>query len=136
MTTLAVTFADAETACKDYLKAELAARAESATVGVGLPGTWTTSSPTHVSVEMDGTPLLTYPVVARATVRVTAWASSRTEAKRVVGLCMGLLLAHPGSDDLWSITPLTGVLPARDPDNGAPIASVTVRASVRPTVVT
>lgn len=135
MTTLAVTFADAERSCVDYLTTALAAQDETVTVGTELPSDWTIADTRHVGVEVDGTPSLTYPIVARATVRVTAWTSGRTESKRLAGLCMALLLSHPGDDDLWSTSPLTGVLPARDPDNGAPIASVTVRANARPTVL-
>jgi hypothetical protein len=135
VTTLAVEFADAEVACVDYLTEQLTDRGETVTVGVGLRGSWTKAAAPHVGVEVDGTLVRDYPIVGRATVRVTVWSSGNTTSKRLAGLCMALLLSHPGDDDLWSVSPLTGVLPARDPDNSAPIASITVRANCRPTVV-
>lgn len=127
-----VVFADPERLIIDYLRTSLAARGQSPTVGVGLPAGWTVRAGHHVAVASDGTPSVTYPVTVGAMVRVTTWAESTTAAKTLASLCMGLLLAHPGDEDVDSVTAMTGVLPARDPDNGAPIASVTVRANLRP----
>jgi len=126
---------DAERLAIDYLAAALAARSVTATVGVDIPTTWTTTSTQHVQVALDGTPSLEYPVLARATVRLTAWASTTTVAKSLVSLAQGLMCSHPGSPTIASVQPLTGVLPTRDPDSGAQLASVTVRVNLRMTVL-
>ncbi|MGV8972249.1 MAG: hypothetical protein ACOH10_07990 [Rhodoglobus sp.] len=121
---------DAERLAVDYLTLTLAGRAQDATVGVNLPSAWTSTTKPHVQVALDGTPEVAYPILCAATLRITAWAGSTTTAKALAGLCMGLLLAHPGSREIGSVRPLTGVLPARDPDTGAQLASVTVRANL------
>ncbi len=127
-----VRFSDVEHFAVDYLTAGLAAHGEDVTVGVDLPADWTPADVPHVAVSHDGTPGLTYPVLAAATLRVTCWAGSTTAAKALAGLCLALLAAYPGGEPVYGINPLTGVLPARDPDNGAPIASVTVRVNAKP----
>lgn len=134
MKPLAVT-ADPERLCVDYLSAALAGRGETATVSIGLPSTWTTRSGSHIGVALDGTPTIDYPALSAATIRGTAWAASTTEAKRLAQLAMVLLLTHPGSPAVFSVNPLTGLLPALDPDNGAPIASFTVRLNLAFTVL-
>ena len=126
---------DAERLTIDYLRPALAARSVTATVGVDIPTTWTTTSTQHVQVALDGTPSLEYPILARATVRLTAWAPSTTAAKALVSLAQGLMCAHPGDASVASVQALTGVLPTRDPDSGAQLASVTVRLNLRMTVL-
>lgn len=130
-----VAFPDAERLAVDYLTDALADRDEDVTVGVDLPATWTTASKNHVQVALDGTPIVTYPALAKATVRVTAWSGAATQAKALAGLAMSLLLTHPGSSDIASVRPLTGVLPARDPDSGAQLASITVQVNLRSTAL-
>ena len=122
---------DAERIVVDYLTIALAARSITATVGVDLPVTWDATSVQHVQVALDGTPSLRYPVLARATVRLTAWASTTTAAKSLASLAQGLLCSHPGSTAIGSVQALTGVLPARDPSTGAQLASVTCRVNLR-----
>lgn len=124
----------AEAAAVDYLTAALSARGESATVGVNLPGGWSTASPVHVAPASDGIPGYTYPVSASALVRVTVWAASTTAAQRLAALCLALLMAHPGDQNVDSVSDPIGPTPARDPDNGAPIATFTVQVHLRPTV--
>lgn len=126
---------DAERVTIDILTAALAARSVTATVGVNIPTTWTTASTQHLQVALDGTPSLQYPILARATVRLTAWASSTTAAKALVSLAQGLMCSHPGDVSVSSVQALTGVLPARDPDSGAQLASVTVRVNLLMTVL-
>lgn len=114
----------------DYLKAELAARLEDVTVGVDLPASWVIGTKAHIQVALDGTPIAD-PPLWRATLRVTAWHSSTTTAKRLASLCEGLLLAHPGSPSWAGCRPGTGLLPARDPATKAALASITVLAKLR-----
>lgn len=126
---------DAERVVIDYLTAALAARSQDVTVGVNIPTTWTTATKPHVQVGWDGTPEVTYPVLWRCSVRVTAWSSSTTTAKALAALAHGLLLSHPGSAEVGSIRPGTGVLPTKDPDTGAQLASVSVQVNLRGSVL-
>ena len=126
---------DAERLTIDYLTAALAARSVTATVGVDIPTTWSTTSTQHLQVALDGTPSLEYPILARATVRLTAWASSTTAAKSLVSLAQGLMCSHPGDASAASVQALTGVLPTRDPVSGAQLATCTVRVNLRMSVL-
>ena len=128
---LAVTFPDAELVTKNLLRDLMALHEPEVTVAVGVPTDWTPASPAHLQVVWDGTPLRTHPVIAHATVRVVARATTTSEAKRLAGLAEGLLLAHGGGDGIASIRPLAGVLAARDPETRAELASISVRVTVR-----
>lgn len=127
---------DAERIVVDYLTTALAARGQDVTVGVSIPITWSPlpisqgGSKPHVQVGHDGTPSGRYPITAKATVRLTAWASSTTAAKTLAGLVQGLLLIHPGGGGVGSTQFLTGNLPARDPSTGAQLASNTTRINL------
>lgn len=104
-----------------------------ATVGVGVPTSWTAGSGPHIQVALDGTPVVVSPIYVRATIRVTVWDDQITEAKALAGHLQGLMHAHMGGYDITAIQPLTGTFPARDPDTGAELASFTVAAAVRST---
>jgi hypothetical protein len=121
---------DAERVTIDYLTAALAARSQDVTVGVDIPTTWTTATKPHVQIGWDGTPEVQYPILWRASVRITAWSSSTTTAKALAALCEALMCSHPGSAQVASVQSLTGVLPTRDPDTGAQLASVSVRVNL------
>jgi hypothetical protein len=127
--------ADAEHVIVDYLTEQLAARGQDATVGVAIPATWEPGHPAHVQVGHDGTPTVEYQVLFRASVRVTCWATSTTDAKDLAALCQALLLGHPGDRDVASIRSLTGILPTRDPDTGAQLATIAVQVNLRGTVL-
>jgi hypothetical protein len=122
---------DAEHVVVDYLTAQLAARSSTATVGVNVPSDWTPGRPAHVQVAHDGTPVVEYPALFRASVRVTCWDEATTDAKALASLCLAVLLAHPGDRSVGSIRPLTGVLPARDPDTSAQLATIAVQVNLR-----
>ena len=121
---------DAERLVIDYLTAALAARSVAAGVGVDLPATWAPTSVQYVQVALDGTPIIQYPVLARAAVRLTAWAANATASKALASLVQGLLCSHPGSASIGSVQALTGVFPARDFATGAQLASVTCRVNL------
>lgn len=132
---LAVTYGDVERLVVDHLATVLAGRLPAgATIGVGVPSGWVPASPLHVQVVWDGTPTRTHPIVINATVRVVVRAASTTLAKQYALLIEGLLLAG-GWPDSFSVQPLTGVLPAGDPDTNAQLASFTVRVTVRSTPI-
>lgn len=126
---------DAERVAVDILAAALTARVQDVTVGVNVPATWAVGTRPHVQVALDGTPGVTYPILWTATVRVTVWHSSTTTAKALAALCQALLCSYGGSQAVASVQPLTGVLPARDPDTSAQLASVTVRLNLLGSVV-
>lgn len=121
-----VTYPDVERLVRDYLAARL-----DASVGVGVPATWTAQSGPHVQVALDGSFLRDHPAAAHCTVRLVAWAASTTAAKALVQEAQGWLLAHPGGGGIATTRPLTGLIPGRDSRTGAEIASVTVRVTIR-----
>lgn len=126
---------DAERVTVDILTAALASRGQDVTVGVNVPPTWAKGTKPHVQVALDGTPGLTYPIMWNATVRVTCWHESTTTAKALAALSQALLCSFGGSRTVASVQPLTGVLPALDPDTGAQLASTTCRLNLLGTVV-
>lgn len=139
---LLAVFGDAEREARDYLHERLttgplAARDEvaGAGVGIGLPGDYDpkrASTKAYVGVSADGSTDVLYGVREHVTLRLVVWARSRTQAKALAQLVQALMLTHPGTGSvLAGCVELTGVTPGRDPDNGAPIASCTVRARVR-----
>lgn len=128
MAKTAVTYPDPERVVKDYLDPLIA----DATVGIGVPSSWTSASGEHLQVAADGSFLSgTHPVYTEATVRLVAWSDSPTAAKELVQRAQGLLLAHPGTGSISRTRPLTGLVPARDDQTNAEIASVTVRVTLR-----
>jgi len=130
---------DAEHVVIDYLTTALAAHGQDVTCGVNIPTTWTDGTKPHVQVALDGTPIVTYPILFRASVRVTCWTSSTTAgttpAKALAALCFALLCVHPGGSGVASIRPLTGVLPAQDNATLAQLASVSVQVNLLGAVV-
>lgn len=129
------TIPDAERVVIDYLTAALLAQGEDVTCGVNVPATWTTGTKSHVQVGLDGTPTTRYPFYASAAIRVTVWNASTTAAKALAALCEGLLLSHPGGGSVAGIKSGTGVLPTKDPDTTAQLATIGVSVRLRFAVV-
>jgi hypothetical protein len=128
-------FPDPERAVVTLLTGLMADQDETATVGVGVPGGWRPDSTPHLEVAWDGTPIIEHRSLAHATIRIVARAGTTTEAKRLALLAQGLLAAHDGSGAISVIRPLTGPLPARDPDTRAELATITLRASTRAVLI-
>lgn len=129
---LLVTFPDAQALTADLLAEELAAyEPDAAVTEEPIRGWRPETSPEYVQVAWDGTPIVQHPIVAHATIRLVAWALTSDRAKALVALAQGLLLAHAGGSGIARIGALTGVLPARDQETGAELASVTLRVTVR-----
>ena len=126
-----VTFPDPEKAVRALLTNLLAS--PEVTVGIGVPVDWTAESPDHLQVAWDGTRVPPHRLTATALIRVTAWAASTSRAKALALAAEGRLCAHDGTPPITVIRPATGVLPARDPDTGAELASFAVRVTVRST---
>ena len=136
--TTEVTYPDGEIQSVDWLTEALPSRFtgdddrfDGTTVGIDLPGEWTTASPPHVMVALDGTPSAAHPIEAYQTIRLTAFALKKTDAKRLCAIAHGTLLAHPGGNGVGRVEYLTGVQPATDPTTGAAIAACTSRVTVR-----
>lgn len=126
---------DAERVVVDILTAALTARGQDVTCGTVVPTTWAAGTKPHVLVGWDGTPEVVYPILWKASIRVTVFATSPTQAKALAGLCEALLLSHGGGNGVAAILSLTGVLPTRDPDTNAQLASISVRVSLRGSVL-
>jgi hypothetical protein len=128
MTRPAVQPRDTERLVVDYLTVALTD--VNCTVGIGVPEAWTPSSTPHVEVALDGL-ADQWPVVTQGTVRVVARAGSTTAAKALCAVAFGWLCAHEGDGVIVSARPLTGPIPATDPDTHAELAAATVRVTVR-----
>src|SRR5690606_6968966 len=113
----------AEEAAKDWLEVAMVSRWPGCTVGLALPRDWKNGTAEHVMVACDGTPTAVHPIEAYSTVRVTAFAHSRSDAKRLCGIAHAALLAHPLGDGVGRVEFLTGAQPAKDESTGAYIAS-------------
>ena len=132
---LAVTYPDPERATVDLLASLVGPHHPDVTVGVGVPDSWTPSSPPHLEVAWDGTPTGNHPVADHPTIRVVARAAGPNATKALAQLARGLLLAHRGDANITAIRPGMGVLPARDPDTRFDLASFTVLVTVRSTPI-
>lgn len=131
--TEAVDWPDIEARTLDLVADHLATVAATATSAVGVPTGWTAASGTHVQVAQDSPmrPGVAADVFASALIRVTVWAASTTEAKRVASKLWGRLLAHDGTPPVAGVEPSAGPFPAHDPDTLAELASFVVAVTVR-----
>lgn len=130
MTKLLVTFPDAERLVLEHLEPLLAED-----VGIKVPADWKPGSTNHLQVVLDGTPVVHRFVAQLATIRLTARCATPTEAKALAQLGLAYLVAGGWPDGITNAVPLTGPLPARDPQTLAELASVTARVTVRSTPV-
>jgi hypothetical protein len=118
---------DVETVAVDVLAAALAD--EDVTVSVGVPADWTPDSLPHIEVRHDGTPDMTsHPVAGLAVLSLIARARKTSDAKRWASVAQSILC---DSHDQIGALALTGVLPARDPETRAELASTTVEVVAR-----
>lgn len=136
MTRVLVTWADPERVVIDYLEGILPTRGEAfaqgARAGLELPSNWQHRiSDPFVTVELDGTSSILYPIYQFTNIRCVVWHSSPTKAKALANLVMGLLASRHGTNECTSIIPVLGVQPAKDPDSGAAMASISVSVTLR-----
>ena len=127
MNRIDVDFADIEAAVVAYLTPLL----QDATGGVELPPTWTPADGAFVLVACDAS-TTTYPVLNRATVRLSAFTTGRTAAKTLARTAQRHLLTHRGEPPIGVVVPGAGVVAGRDPDNGADLATCSVIAQQEP----
>lgn len=132
-----VTFADAQAAGAEVLRAALADRAEAfaagATVGTRVPGDRTPETPhlPYVLVRKDADMPHASMANARVTLRVTVWHESADDAHDLAMLCQGILLVHSGQV-IRGTRPATGPIAAVDPDSDIDLSTFTVLANVKP----
>ncbi|QFG10030.1 tail terminator [Mycobacterium phage IdentityCrisis] len=103
-----------------------------AAIHSSVPRDWTPEEGALLTVADDGGPVL-WPVKSHHTVRLTAYAAGRTEARRIVSLAAGKLAeSSPRPAGIANIaSDMSGVLDARDKATGAMLASVLVTAKAR-----
>lgn len=115
---------------KDFLKTAAPPRISGTdpTVGLQMPDDWSPASAPFIGVFDDGGQSV-WPVVTVPRLRVTVWASGRTRAREIAGVCVGLLLSRP-VPGVAQITDPSSILESLD-DNGGFMASFTVQAKSR-----
>lgn len=124
---------DTASAIRDFLKREIPGRTSlTPSVALALPSSWSTKSPPAVVVFDDGGPA-EWPILTEPRIRVTVWASGRTDARELAALCVGLLMSLD-VPDVAHIRDPSSILDARD-DNGGVMASFTVAVKSRTVVV-
>lgn len=96
-------------------------------VRTNVPGGWKPADGPLLIVADDGGPVL-WPVKSNHSVRLTAYASGRTEARRIVTLAAGKLAE---SYPRVKRQRMGAVLDARDKATGAMLASVLVPVTAR-----
>lgn len=128
---LLVTYPDPERLTIDILTTALELYVPATIVQLGMPLDWRPELGPVVQVDLDGVPIMDHPIAMYATVRLVAHAATSDDAKELILLVQGLLLAHPGGQGVTRYRSLTGLFPASDPVTEAELASITVQATVR-----
>lgn len=125
----AVTFPDPEALVVPVLTDLLAAYGSDATVSVGMPDNWDPDAdPLHVEVAWDGTPDVSWPLVAWPLVRLVVHGPNPSPVTELVGIASGLLASS--SDLSWR--PQLFPPPAQDPQRtGVHLAAITGRLTTR-----
>lgn len=135
-----VVFADVQAAGATVLRTALAARPEpyaaSVEVGTRVPGDRSPDTPhlPYVLVRKDGDNPHPSMANSRCTLRVTIWHEDADQAHDLAMLCQALLLVHSGPV-IRGARPGTGPIAALDPDSDVDLATFTVLANVKPTVL-
>lgn len=118
--------ADVVPATVDYLDVQNLG----AEVRTNVPETWTTENGPLLIVADDGGSAI-WPVKSRHTIRLTAWAIGRTQARAIVALAAGKL-GDGRPDGVANVErDMGGILDARDPATGAMLASALVYMHAR-----
>jgi len=118
--------ADIAPAIKDWLATEIA----DAQVRLSVPDKWKPADGALLIVADDGGPTL-WPIKSQHTIRLTAYAAGRTEARAIVSLAAGLLGDGRPSGVASINSEMGSVLDARDSNTGAMLASVLLTAHAR-----
>ncbi|MDD7812622.1 hypothetical protein PP713_08645 [Mycobacterium sp. CSUR Q5927] len=110
----------------------LNARISDAEVRLNVPENWKPADGAVLVVADDGGPTL-LPIKSQHTIRLTAHAAGRTQARAIVALAAGKLAeSRPRPPGVAHIDPEMGtILDARDKATGAMLASVLMVAQAR-----
>jgi len=118
--------ADVLPAIKDWLDS----RITTADVRLNVPEKWTTADGAILVIADDGGPVM-WPTMSRHTVRLTAYAAGRTQARSIVALAGGLL-GNGRPAGVHSVdTDMGGIIDARDTNTGAVLASALITVTSR-----
>lgn len=124
---------------KDHLKLHMAAKYPTLTYGLGLDKDWTPAKPPALVVFDDSGPVDSAMggrlIRTRPTLRVVVWSDSRTLSGNIAAYALGQTLSRR-AEGFAQILPGTGLLDARDTNNGGIMVSYTVRTRLRVTLVT
>lgn len=125
------TAGDGAKAAKDHLAGVVPALVgdPAPTFGLGLPDDWTPKSAPAVVVFDDNGPVIPF-VADQPRLRVTVWSDGRTTARRIAGVCRGVLLAHR-IEGIGAVSEPTGLGESRDSRTGGLMCSFTVAVTVR-----
>lgn len=120
--------ADIVTPIADWLNP----RIPDADVRLNTPAKWTPAVGAVLVVADDGGDTL-WPIKSDHTIRLTAWAAGRTQARAIVALAAGKLAeSNPRPPGVASFDPEMGtILDARDENTGAILASILITAVAR-----
>lgn len=119
---------------KDHLKIWMAERYPDLTLGLALPSEYTAAEHGPVMVVFDDGGPEEWPVSDKLTLRVVVWTDSLPLSREMASYALGQTLSRK-AEGIAQILPGTRVLDARDSNNGAIMASYTVRARVRTSIV-
>jgi hypothetical protein len=118
--------ADILPAIKDWLTPRIAG----AEVRMNVPERWIPANGPILLVADDGGPMQ-WPIKSQHTIRLTAYAAGRTQARAIVTLAAGKLGTGRPTGVVSIDSEMGGVLDARDKDTGAFLASVLLTAQAR-----
>ncbi|SLJ19010.1 Uncharacterised protein [Mycobacteroides abscessus subsp. massiliense] len=114
------------------VKEWLAAQNIGAQVALAVPANWNPRAGALLIVADDGGPVR-LPVKSRNTIRLTAYAAGRTEARRIAATAAGKLAeSNPRPEGIAHVSSDIGaVLDARDKETGAYLGSAVVPVTAR-----
>lgn len=118
--------ADIVPAIKDWL----GERIEDAEVRLNVPEKWLPADGAVLVVADDGGPTR-WPIKSQHTIRLTAYAAGRTQARAVVAMAAGLLGDGRPSGVASIDSDMGAILDARDTNTGAMLASILLTAHAR-----
>lgn len=124
---------------KDHLKLHMSTKYPALTYGLGLDKDWTPAKPPALVVFNDSGPVEAGMggrlIRTRPTLRVVVWSDSLTLSGKIAAYALGQTLSRR-AEGFSQILPGTGLLDARDTNNGGIMVSYTVRTRLRVTLVT
>ena len=124
---------------KDHLKIHMPAKYPTLTYGLGLDKDWTPSKPPALVVFDDSGPVDSAMggrlIRTRPTLGVVVWSDGLTLSGNIAAYALGQTLSRK-AEGFSQILPGTGLLDARDTNNGGIMVSYTVRTRLRVTLVT